>query len=572
MGITGLGQLYTPGGLGDNTHGVNVGKRPANFFYTAVVINYISNPVLDLEQVAPNQEPNSETGEFATYRSSLKNGKNRVLNVSRVDKMPRNSIIAQIVTGGEGRYGMAEIFYPFFSPHLSLPLKAGEQVWVFYEEVGRGTRRSDTVGYWISRKSSDIQVDDINYTHQDRVTLGLPNQGASSSARSNQEGESTSGVDAYGFPLGGRRDSGSNTLGGTAPYDSIIDNSYSYVGDFTPEPVPRYSKRSSELAIQGSNNTLISLGEDLGFNEDRLLVGDRLVSQDGAGKLIFSQPVMGRGTIDMVVGRGVTLSDGTTIFDKDPEESKSDALDPSTGSSGDPPGVPIGIAKNTREYIEVDKTPDISEVAQKSNYYEGTPDFINDLSRAYISMKTSGDENFAIDSITNVGSSTENSSVDTDPRSEEPYIILKSTNPRIIARDDGSIKIVHEAGSSIVMDDSGRIQIQGGSICIGSDTADQPYIRYDEWKQVMKNVIEDINELALAVMQINLMLYTCSQVGGANSFSGMAAWKALNGMISALQDTTASDMYIYELFANTIGEQVREYDIKNVQSEIISGE
>ena len=78
--------------------------------------------------------------------------------------MPRNSMVVEIIGNSKPR-----ICYPFFSPHLSLPVKPGEQVWVLFPDGGVGE-----IGYWLTRKSTDLKVDDLNYTHLPRI--GLFNQ------------------------------------------------------------------------------------------------------------------------------------------------------------------------------------------------------------------------------------------------------------------------------------------------------------------------------------------------------------------------------------------------------------
>src|SRR5690606_41899055 len=70
---------------------------------------------------------------------------------------------------------------------------------------------------------------------------------------------------------------------GERPFERIIQQASAYqnlingIRDFdfpeggtvvTPEPVPRWRKRPQELILQGSNNTLICLGEDRKRSEE----------------------------------------------------------------------------------------------------------------------------------------------------------------------------------------------------------------------------------------------------------------------------------------------------------------
>ena len=67
--------------------------------------------------------------------------------------------------------------------------------------------------------------------------------------------------------------------------DDIVSDSVAYKEEFIGEPVPSYSKRCGDLVLQGSNNTLISLGTDRSFkNESKSLMTNlpqRLVSKFG---------------------------------------------------------------------------------------------------------------------------------------------------------------------------------------------------------------------------------------------------------------------------------------------------
>ena len=119
------------------------------------------------------------------------------------------------------------------------------------------------------------------------------------------------------------------------------------------EPVPRFTKRCSDLVLQGSNNALISLGEDR--------TGDAYVND---------KAVTGKGTIDIVAGRGQEGSNANTS----------------------PPVFP-----NTRGYSEVNKSPDITDPKAKELLSEGDPNFETDSSRIYVSMKTDGDANFNLE-------------------------------------------------------------------------------------------------------------------------------------------------------------------------------
>ena len=540
--------------------GLQPGKQQepqsSSVFQTCVVWDYIGNPV---EYFAETSLYDTDL----TNEESLKAGTMRIINKDVIDPIsivPRNSILAAV--GKDTGY---EILFPFFSEHLCLPLKAGELVWVIRDS---SPSAGPSQGYWLSRKSGILQVNDLNYTHIDRTkTINkILNPSGESSGGSKvgtvsvdgTTGESpTDTLKPYSFPPGGGTTSAGNRIeGGVEAYDTVVNKSLSYTTQFTGEPVPRFSKRSPDLTLQGSNNTLICLGEDRGIG-----------AGSSEGGLSTDTSVKGKGAIDIVAGRSAFLSDDTAIASEEGGINLSDN-----------PTSPAAIVKNSRgnnrDYTEVDKTPDINKDDKDNdsdingdNTAEGDPDFINDLSRVYLSMKTSGDENFGIE-ITNIGSSSENSDTDTDAKSDEPYAVIKSTNPRIIAKEDGSIKIVHESGSSIVMDSSGNIQIQGASVSIGSATADQPYIRYDEWETVMQNVISDLNGLATDIAAIGGLLLS---MGTTSASSGpvagpLAAWAGVLGSITACYTNSNA------IIGATSGDNVGGTAITTVKSSIISGE
>jgi hypothetical protein len=242
-------------------------------FETAIVTDYISNPEEFLESnvllgVSSNDASNTLKGQYnnlpvlsdsrstLTYRQYLSTGQNAVIDSSLVDIMPRNSILGINITGGKNKTSLdkEEIFFPFFS-HVSMPIKSGEQVWVFYDNIaGR------KIGYWISRKVGTIFVDDINYTHIDRqaiISMGLTQN------LTNKSSNRTEKVNTFGmtFPNPSLSDLANKTLV-YKDYDSLISKSFSHDlerKEFIGEAVPRYASKCADLVLQGSNNTIITM-------------------------------------------------------------------------------------------------------------------------------------------------------------------------------------------------------------------------------------------------------------------------------------------------------------------------
>tara|TARA_R110001583_G_scaffold16272_12_gene66702 strand:- start:10234 stop:11811 length:1578 start_codon:yes stop_codon:yes gene_type:complete len=419
--------------------------------YSAVVVDFISNPAEDLEA---SLEVGDDTG--MTLRESLTEGLGIVKNTDLIPKMPRNSVVAWIASDRAAHGEKPEIFYPFFPPHLSFPVKPGEQVWVIYESAGS----RDTVGYWIARRSYSIDVDDINYTHGDRDTLNLSaTQSTESDPVQAVDGTAPEEYDPLEFPSGGGRQASGNTLPGEEAYEKIVEGSPSYTKQFTPEPVPRFSKRSPDFVIQGSNNTLICLGE----NRITPAAAD-------VGTSPTDPAINGKGTIDIVAGRSMMIdSESTppkTLFTLTGEIGDPSTAKEVTGATG--LTLPSAIGKNTREFGEIDKTPTVTKSTTKANVNEGDPDFMNDLSRMYVSMKTNPDEAFTLEysfATTTAG--------DKSPAMVDiPAIITKSDEIRIVARKKGSIRLVKEKEAalceiSLLPDDS--VAIDGAKIFIGNN-------------------------------------------------------------------------------------------------------
>ena len=121
----------------------------AQIFSRAVVVEVLDNlTLIDFD----------DSGVLEKYDNTVKNKAD--LRIA-----PRNSILANIVTDGKGkRETKQHVCFPFFSSHLSLPLKPGEQVWVMFETLKGSQER----GYWLSRINEPIFVEDPNYTHGDR--------------------------------------------------------------------------------------------------------------------------------------------------------------------------------------------------------------------------------------------------------------------------------------------------------------------------------------------------------------------------------------------------------------------
>ena len=159
---------------------------------------------------------------------------------------PRNSIIVQPISDGMAKSTGNLLAYPFFPPHICMPVKPGEQVWLMGEKAGD----LGTLPYWIARCPEPLQVDDVNYTHGDRK-LAM-NTGLSTSEELAAV-QGTAPIKLPGFNNGDGTPNGS-TLPDIAAtlavdpedgYDFIMRASF-WNQYLSQEPVPRFSKRPQD--------------------------------------------------------------------------------------------------------------------------------------------------------------------------------------------------------------------------------------------------------------------------------------------------------------------------------------
>ena len=208
----------------------------------------------------------------------------KIAKSGELNTLPRNSIIAQVVAGASNRSPApsASIFFPFFSSHMCMPIKPGEHAWVMFEEYDRHIESRH--GFWLSRIHEKYIVEDVNYTHNaHRDILPTPPVKAAERAGDRPKANST----AFASPQISA-DEDANT--------QIILTS---IENAETEVVPGFIKRPGDLVIQGSHNTLVSLGEarashyqfekELGISTTKV----RLPHAPGS-----------TGEIDIVTGRG----------------------------------------------------------------------------------------------------------------------------------------------------------------------------------------------------------------------------------------------------------------------------
>lgn len=489
-----------------------------------------------------------------------------------LESAPRNSIIARVVTGGadkkapdakeaitddeaekakENKETIPEkekvgevgvLAYPFFPPHLCMPLKPGEQVWLITDSSDIPSK----VMYWMCRITEPDHIDDVNFTHGDRkfagslvpktakdkadaatsvkqkedVTPATPDDTGQAEAGTELLDKDGNGIDdrIFGFP-NGTGDQDAFTLKEEYSYEDIVNIATGY-RQFRTQDVPRYTKRPGDLVIQGSNNTLICLGEERGWKKT-----DDPASSEYSNATETEDVIEGRkekhwGSIDIVAGRGrynwrfVGNSETDEPFPPAARVIK---------NSPDP-------EKGRQAWVEVNKNPqesDNAELNRADNPTEGDPDYFGDAARLLISHATNVDENFSISEQgvaipTAIGESFGSFDLVNKTDENPSAILAKADEIRIIARKaaadepapgapeiNGSIRLIKEGspaddlGAIMILPD-GTIQINGSKIVLGRATADggvgtgpgegesQPYVRYQQLEDLLNKVMDDV--------------------------------------------------------------------------------
>jgi len=386
------------------------------------------------------------------------------------DRIPRNSCIVRRISGGADNANTTySLVYPFFSSHISMPVKAGETVWVIFD------RNVKSIGYWLSRVHGDVTSEDVNFSHFDRsFTPKIANRDSAGTVEK-AEGPKEKVAPTEDFPNLSLRQNPDD-------YNEFytLANSNS-VRNMKLEPVPRYFKKPEDLVIQGSNNTLISLTTDRGWTkEEDPLTGFTIAN---------TKPIDYSGTVDIVAGRSRWISAGEQV-----------RTVPETRS-------------NTRGFVEVSKA---LELTNSPNPSEGDPDFYADAARVYVSMKSPIDTRLSLAEQTPV---VPGESETREEQTDKSAIALKADQIRIVARKDeehtinGNILLVKEGEKSDAGDhcaisllEDGTVIVTGQRILIGKSSADggieegdsdapgklQPYVRYKQLEDLLKAIIADV--------------------------------------------------------------------------------
>jgi hypothetical protein len=369
----------------------------------------------------------------------------QVSNFSYADVLPRNTIIGR----GQGDDNRPMFLFPFFPSHLALPCKAGEVVWaIFQDPIAHGG--DDVLPYWMCRITQPHFVDDVNHTHAPRIHE-TSYAGSTLQDRQKNDGLLNPYHELRNGPVRTyekNRSTMTNARYIIDPLDTIFEEivTKSDAGKTTQyESIPRFRKRPGDIAIEGTNNSLIVLGTDRSGQ-----VADYSKDENGRNFLVPNFPKDDlkneAGSIDIVVGRGQTLE--------------------TFGTAASTTSI-VGSHEETRgEEIkkELNKTKDHLSTR------EGDVDFKNDRSRVLVSQRTNVDKNFNLKDYNSSFSGKHNISDSTDG---DAVVVIKTDKVRIIARSDVQIVVTgnnegkSQAGQSIKNEKSGPDE--WASIVVSSD-------------------------------------------------------------------------------------------------------
>jgi hypothetical protein len=355
-------------------------------FVRMIVIDVISDPTTIDDRMLNNWNAAHVVG-VREYASSKNHG------------LPRNTLVVKEIQSDKP----PELAFPFFPSHLSLPCQPGEMVWAMYESF-EWNQENLIVPYWFCKISQPHFVDDVNHTHAPRV------HETSYTGNLRDMHENDGKIDAFHemriAPVRTSKDGKVRSSAANARYINVERDDYfellitqtdaSNLKSY--EAIPRFKKRPGDIAIEGSNNSLIVLGTDRNgkMSEYSAVSSPTIPKED----MQFSA-----GSIDLVVGRGQT----TKTFGKEIETTRVGGAD--EGKKG--PAIKKEINK-----LPQDVTPN-----------EGDPDFYNDRSRILISQRTKTDLNFQLDRYNQDYGIADNVNGD-------PSVTIKSDKLRLIARAD----------------------------------------------------------------------------------------------------------------------------------------
>jgi len=376
------------------------------------------------------------------------------VNVENLKAFPRNTIIVKKLTQGTSKTSSDEIIcYPFFSSHLSLPVKPGEQVWFVYENP----ENPGPIAFWFSKVHEPAHVEDANYSFFTRSYRNATEKDKSTVSKWDKQTGNSAEKDV---------DELNALVSPTDDPTELLDIVKYTKGIHKFEAVPAYTKRMGDLVLQGSNNTLIMLGEERGHsssNASSIVTSANKLNQDDRSS-----------AIDIVVGRGKTTSTSCT-------EIKG----------------PLDIKMSDKKVRKVT---------------EGDAHFQYDSARIYLTSKSNKFASHNPDNLLSlINPNNKNYPNANYLPSEGSFAVMKADNLRLVARSSGLIKIVKEPdpgktnGSAIVMHEDGTLQLNGKKIFLSTYSSEdqlQPYVLHDGLQIFLTQLLVELQAFCVAAAPI----------------------------------------------------------------------
>jgi len=456
-------------------------------------------------------------------------------NAPLIESMPINSIFAYIVDNKKSRdTGRYVICYPFFPPHMSLPLKPGEYVWIITEKIG-----ALTYYYWLCRKVGPLQLDDVNLTNYER--LPYVNQLIDFSRNNNTSNLDLDNVyslneltDRYQNKIKGSAESGTNF---PEPMSLIFKHSYAYNKEFTGEPVPRVAKDCGDLLLQGSNNAGIHL------TTEKFLDVSSQFSPYNLGNNNNVNLKADAAAIDLFVGRKKNSKNQVRYA------GKSFFFDEKRGVNGKMNFAANNSFDSNLEFIENDKVADLRtgdpeiyneelndsagdamDVAARLYLsHNSSPDFLfgsafDVLSaRAGESIVTYADHNRVVGNVdTRIVSRAGQSFIDLDPLGN---IVMKSS----IDNGQQFLSLINNGVTRLQARDKLELAVRSNN-----ESPEEPYILYSELKTILDKIMSNL--LILNNLYIDNMGSTLAKASQASIAASAAAVAAGNPVGSPTHD------------------------------------
>lgn len=412
----------------------------------AIVKDVISNPLKWFSIKDKDGKTNKEkySNVFGRPTEENNNTNREIKNNELIDVIPANAILCYVPEGkgNNSMSGRTIIAFPFFPPHISLPLKPGEHVWLLKETTSR-LSLGYSFYYWMSRITSYRQVDDINYTflpQHSEVHLGIKNQ--KKQGLENISIEDKISITSY-IENDERKELPTKITNST-----IIASAHAYREEFTMEPVPRKFKNCGDTLIQGSNNSHLHLTTEK-FNKDYL--------DDVGRQNLFTNPDISNnfgnfnnpaaGALDLVVGR--CKKRVNELIDMSSSKIKDI-------SAAEDFGAVLGKRENGFQSVEGYTLDKINETLKEDNDVPR-----NAFSRIYMTMNGNVDRDFEIKEESNF------------PQKTGPSIVSYSDHIRLFSEKTVRIANVNNVSennifSMIAIDEQGEITLQAGNDANGA--------------------------------------------------------------------------------------------------------